>query len=64
MADATPLGRYRVLKDLAGFSYYDDKRKEVLENLNKNEKEEREINDTLNAGQKVRDVHFDYSQFR
>ena len=53
LSDATPVGRYRVLKDLAGISYYDDKRKIALEDLNKNEKEEREINSRLEAMQKV-----------
>ena len=53
LADATPVARYKVLKDLAGFSYYDDKRKVVLEDLNKNEKEEQEINGILETVAKV-----------
>ena len=68
LADATPVGRYRVLKDLAGFSYYDDKRKVVIENLNTNEKNEREINATLEAVQKdfskLEKANADYSEFK
>ena len=68
LADATPVGRYRVLKDLAGFSYYDDKRKVVIENLNKNENNEREINATLETVQrefsKLEKANSDYSEYK
>ena len=53
MAEATPIGRCKVLKELAGFTYYDEKRKVALADLKTNESEERDVELSLTATQKV-----------
>jgi hypothetical protein len=52
MADATPFARHKVLKELAGFNYYEDRKQAVLANLKDNSTQEMSLDSIMNDTEK------------